>query len=96
MSARDISIDDRRLTLINKALADPMRFQMLERIAQSEKSPTCSCLRDWTGLAAATVSHHLKELEEAGLIHIERCGKFAHIALKRDVWRAYVKRLSAL
>lgn len=96
MVARRVVLNDRQLALINKALADPTRFRILERIADSSTAPTCSCVRDWTGLAPATVSHHLKELDTAGLIQMDRCGKFARITLRRDVWHAYVKRLSAL
>jgi len=51
---------------------------------------------DWVGLSAATVSHHLKELDGAGLIDVERDGKFARIRLRRNVWNAYVQRLSKL
>jgi ArsR family transcriptional regulator len=97
MPAKRVEIDDRQLSLISKALADPTRFQILRKISDSKKTaPTCSCVRDWTGLAPATVSHHLKELDEAGLIHMERSGKYARITLRRDIWRAYLKRLSAL
>ena len=91
-----MQIDDRQLALISKALADPTRFQILQKVAEANTAPTCSCVRDWTGLTAATVSHHLKELDGAGLIQMERSGKFAHITLRRDVWSAYLRRLSAL
>jgi ArsR family transcriptional regulator, arsenate/arsenite/antimonite-responsive transcriptional repressor len=95
MSARVVQLDDRQFSLISKALADPKRVEMLQRIGQSRTAPTCSCVRDWLALAPATVSHHLKELENAGLVKVERDGKFAHISLRRDVLKAYVKRLSA-
>jgi len=96
MSLHGIKISEQQLCLISKALADPKRFEMLQQIGASENAPTCSCLRESTGLAAATVSHHLKELESAGLIQIERIGKFAHISFRRDVWNAYLKQLSTL
>jgi ArsR family transcriptional regulator len=96
MSEREIKLDDRQFTLISKAIADPKRFEMLQRIGESKHAPTCSSVCDWTGLAPATVSHHLKELDHAGLVNIERDGKFAHLTLRRDVWKAYLKRLSAL
>jgi ArsR family transcriptional regulator len=89
-------IDDQQFALISKALADPKRFDILRRIASSREAPTCTCLRDFTGLSPATVSHHLKDLETAGLIRIERSGKFAHLTLRREAWKAYLKRLSAL
>jgi ArsR family transcriptional regulator len=96
MGARKIRMSDRQLALISKALADPARFKILQKVAASHAAPTCSCVRDWTGLAPATVSHHLGELDRAGLVQLERCGKFTHITLRRDIWNAYLERLSAL
>jgi len=96
MRNREVHIDDNQFNLISKALADPKRFEMLQRVGQADEAPTCSCLREWLGLAAATISHHLKELENAGLVQVEREGKFAHVRLRRDVWKAYLKRLAAL
>ncbi len=96
MAAPKLQLDEEQILAIARALADPKRFDMLLRIGQSKEAPTCTSVRDWTGLAPATVSHHLKELENAGLVEIERCGKFAHITMRRDVWKAYLKRLSAI
>ena len=96
MADRDLQLDDRQFMLISKAIADPKRFEMLQRIGESKQAPTCSCVRDWTGLSPATVSHHMKELEGAGLVNMERDGKFAYLTLRRDVWKAYLKRLSAI
>lgn len=91
-----MKLDAGQFALISKALADPKRYEMLQRIAASKEAPTCSCVRDWLGLAPATVSHHLRELETAGLVNVEREGKFVHISLRRDVLNAYVSRLSNL
>ena len=96
MGAREPKLDSQQFELISKALADPKRFEMLQRIAASKEAPTCSCIREWLGLAPATVSHHLKELESAGLVNVERDGKFAYISLRRDVLDAYVNRLSSI
>jgi ArsR family transcriptional regulator len=96
MQGREVQLEDRQFTLISKALADPKRFEMLQKIGQSKQAPSCSCVCEWVGLAPATVSHHLKELENAGLVNVEREGKFAYLTLRRDVWKAYLKRLSVL
>ena len=96
MSDRERKLDDGQFALISKALADPKRFEMLHRIAGSKQAPTCSCVCEWLGLAPATVSHHLRELESAGLVNVRRDGKFAYISLRRDVLDAYVNRLSSL
>ncbi len=96
MASREPELDDRQFTLISKALADPKRFEMLQNIGSFKESPSCSCIGESVGLAPATVSHHLKELFGAGLIDMRRDGKFTYLTLRRNIWNAYLKRLSAL
>lgn len=80
---------------ITRALSDPRRYDILLHIAGQE-SCTCVELRDRSRITAATLSHHLQELEAAGLIAIARKGKFALPSFRRDVWKTYLARLSEL
>jgi ArsR family transcriptional regulator len=80
---------------ISKALADPRRYDILSRIANSREL-ACSDIRSELPITAATLSHHIKELESAGLIEIRRAGQFAHLRLRRKVWRNYLSQLSRL
>lgn len=85
-----------QMTRIARALGEPRRFEMLQRIADAKEQPTCSCLLEKLPISAATLSHHIKELEQAGLITIEREGKFAHLSLRRETWSAYLKQLAKI
>ena len=80
---------------IARAVAEPRRFAMLQQIAASE-SVLCSGLDNKACLSPATVSHHLKELHEAGLIETEREGRALRMHLRRDVWDAYLHELASL
>lgn len=80
---------------IARALADPRRFAILEQIAAQPVVP-CSALNEHQKISPATISHHMKELQEAGLIDIEREGRCANLSLRRDVWEAYLGQLTQL
>lgn len=80
---------------ITKALADPRRYEILSRIA-GRKEMACNDMRCALPISAATLSHHLKELANAGLIEMRREARFVHLKLRRKVWREYLTRLGNL
>lgn len=85
-----------RRTAILKALADPRRFELLEKIASAGCPLGCTQARAALPISAATLSHHIKELESAGLIHVERQGKFHFLTLRPGALQALAAGLSAL
>jgi ArsR family transcriptional regulator, arsenate/arsenite/antimonite-responsive transcriptional repressor len=67
------------LARIFRALGDPTRVRLLSLIAAHSDGEACVCdLTDPVGLSQPTVSHHLKQLVEAGLIKREQRGRWAY------------------
>ncbi len=82
--------------LILKALADPRRFELLQHIAKAGCPLGCSQARAALPISAATLSHHIKELETAGLIEVRREGKFHYLSLRPGVLSSLAAGLAAL
>ncbi|WP_375480803.1 ArsR/SmtB family transcription factor [uncultured Jatrophihabitans sp.] len=71
-----------RLARLFKALGDPTRVRLLSMIAATEGGEACICdLTTPVGLAQPTVSHHMKQLVDAGLITREQRGKWAYYSV---------------
>jgi ArsR family transcriptional regulator, arsenate/arsenite/antimonite-responsive transcriptional repressor len=68
-----------------KALADPMRVQLVSLLFGSTVGEQCSRdLADAVGLSESTVSHHLAQLRRAGFVESERRGMNVYHHPKRD------------
>jgi ArsR family transcriptional regulator, arsenate/arsenite/antimonite-responsive transcriptional repressor len=88
-----MKLGDKQVERISSALAEPRRFKILKDLSQGGVPMACGSIVECHGVTNATISHHLKELETAGLIEIVREGKFGMVHLRRDVWDAYIARL---
>src|ERR687886_2959895 len=63
-----------------KALADPTRVAIVNRLAAAEEVCVCD-LNSAFALSQPTISHHLKILREAGLVESSRRGTWAYYRL---------------
>ena len=68
-----------RLARVFRALGDRHRVRLLSLIAAADGGEACICdLTAPLGLAQPTVSHHMKQLVDAGLVTREQRGKWAY------------------
>ncbi|KUP95528.1 ArsR family transcriptional regulator [Thermobifida cellulosilytica TB100] len=71
-----------RLARVFRALGDPTRVRLLSLIAARPDREACICeLTEPVGLAQPTVSHHMKQLVDAGLVVREQRGRWAFYRL---------------
>ncbi len=85
-------METEQLQRISRALADATRLELLERIAAAEEV-ACAALAETVCVSQPTVSHHIKELVNAGLIEARREAKFFYYRVNRRVWREYLKEM---
>jgi ArsR family transcriptional regulator len=86
----------KQIERIAKALAEPRRVRLLQQIGAAGGATACTALRVAHPISAATLSHHIKELEIAGLVQTERQGKEISLTLQRDVLNAYLEHLARI
>lgn len=80
-SLDDETIDD--LVVMLKALADPVRLQLVNLIAGMGEGCACD-LPTAVGKSQPTVSHHLSVLVKAGLLDREQRGKWAWFSVRKE------------
>jgi ArsR family transcriptional regulator, arsenate/arsenite/antimonite-responsive transcriptional repressor len=89
------ALTEEQVQLIAKALADPRRYEILKRLGQCDGALACENVRDCLDISPPTLSHHMKELEIAGLVEVKRSGKFASYRLRGEVLTGFFKRLKS-
>ena len=88
--------DAAELAAVLKALADPVRLQLVSIIGAAPEGEICAC--DLPGLvdrSQPTISHHLSLLVRAGLVDRQQRGKWAWFRLRPGRFAAVRAALGA-
>lgn len=88
-------MDTRQIERISKALADETRLRIFEAISR-RKDMTCGELVTLRGVTPATISHHLKILNDANLIECRKEGQFVRSRVVSETIADYSAALSRL
>jgi ArsR family transcriptional regulator, arsenate/arsenite/antimonite-responsive transcriptional repressor len=85
VGAADLSAAEAEATArLFKALADPHRVRIVNRIVNAGQ-PVCVCeLNQGLGISQPTISFHLKKLLAAGILDREQRGTWAYYSLKAN------------
>ncbi|CUS97790.1 ArsR/SmtB family transcription factor [Candidatus Chrysopegis kryptomonas] len=73
-----------KVSKVAKALSDETRCKIFELIARS-KEISCKEITEKIGLRQPTISHHLKTLQESGLVNVRKEGQFHYFSVNKEV-----------
>lgn len=82
------------ISLICKALSDPNRLQVIHILIRGER---CACeLLEQMQITQPTLSHHMKTLEDCGLVVSRKKGKWSHYSLNAAQWAAFCGHIESI
>jgi len=93
--AEEFSVKDNRIARYAKALSHPARIAILKLLLQKQAC-ICGDIVDELPLSQSTVSQHLKELKEAGIIKGDIEGTKVCYCIDEKEWKAAQAYLNEL
>ncbi|MGJ1266597.1 ArsR/SmtB family transcription factor [Sphingobacterium spiritivorum] len=85
--------EQNKLASLFKVLGHPARIAILQYIID-QKTCICNDLVDELGLAQATISQHLKELKNMGIIKGSIEGKSVCYCIEENVWKHFQQQFN--
>ena len=90
----DETLDAEGIALAAKALAEPMRVNILDVLRRSEDA-VCQCeLIALFEIKQSLLSHHMKKLVDAGLVEVERRHRWAYYSVPTHAFEELTTWLS--
>jgi len=90
----DPGLDADRIATVAKALAEPVRVQILDVLRRSNED-VCQCeLIALFDVGQSLLSHHMRKLVESGLVSVERRHRWAYYSIPTGALEELTRWLS--
>jgi ArsR family transcriptional regulator len=90
----DPSLDAERLAALAKAVAEPVRVQILDVLRRSD-AEVCQCeLVALFDIGQSLLSHHMRKLVDAGVVSVQRRHRWAYYSVDTKVLKELTTWLS--
>ncbi len=89
-------MDNNKFEKVSKALSDASRIAILQQFKKKKSCLYCAEVQDMLDLTQPSISHHLKQLVDAGLLIPEKEGRNLKYSLNQDVLDDYIASLTDL
>ena len=76
--------DEQKIKVL-KALSDPIRLDIVRKLALENCDQSFECLSGDSALSQPSMSHHFSKLAEAGILHERKDGRSKYCQLNRDL-----------
>ena len=76
---------------VSKALSDKNRVEIVKLLSENE---LCAChLLEHFDITQPTLSHHMKQLKESGLVKVTKIGTWNHYSINKEIIDEYINFL---
>ncbi|MBL1224566.1 ArsR/SmtB family transcription factor [Enterococcus sp. BWR-S5] len=82
-------------SVILKALADPKRLKIIDLLSAAESLCACDVLEHFD-FTQPTLSHHMKILEKAGIVKVEKRSQWHHYSLQEEFVQQFLSDLKGV
>ncbi len=90
----DPALRAERIATVGKALAEPIRVQILDVLRRNAEA-VCQCeLIALFDIKQSLLSHHMRKLTDAGLVSVERRHRWAYYSIPADAFQELTAWLS--
>lgn len=91
-----LNVPSEQSAKILKALAEPKRLEILQKVAAHAGAATCQDVLASMKISQPTFSHHVNELIEAGLLVGQQDGRCVHLSVNTETYAAFLKEMEKL